>query len=97
MTREQLMRRETALSHAIQSAIAFQIQAGCEAATPKHLRVGVDTSKADHGALVKLLVEKGVFTEEEYFVEMIAGLERELEFQTKQAQKYGAPSNVTFG
>jgi hypothetical protein len=33
---------------------------------PKHLRVGLNMSKADQLGLVLLLISKGVFTEEEY-------------------------------
>lgn len=47
-------------------------------AGPKHLRVGVDTSKAEQGALAALLVRKGVITKEEYFEEMRLALNQEL-------------------
>lgn len=58
-----------ALLHAIQSAVAYELQAkGADAAgcSPKHLRVGVNNALIEHGAIVTLLIEKGVFTEAEY-------------------------------
>ncbi len=49
--------------HAVQSATAAY---GMEGATPKHLRVGVDSSLVTHFGLCKLLIDKGVFTQDEY-------------------------------
>jgi hypothetical protein len=53
----------------------------------KHIRVGVDLSKADHGALVSLLIKKGVFSEAEYFEATVSGTEREAEMQQETLQK----------
>ncbi len=47
--------------------------------SPKHLRVGVNSAMCDHAALVRLLIAKGLFTEEEYSVEVTAEMEREVE------------------
>lgn len=66
------------LAHAMQTGIASCIAVGWTGATQKHLRVGIDTSKSDHGALVKLLLEKGVITEEEYGRALLEGLENEV-------------------
>lgn len=91
------MKRYLELAHAVQSALAFQEQAGSTKFTPKHLRVGIDITKADQGALVGLLIEKGVFTIEEFDAALIGGLEDELELQTKEAIKLGCPPGVIFG
>ena len=53
-------------AHGVQTAIAFDMENGGKAATPKHLRVGVDMSKADMMGLAMLLISKGVFTLAEY-------------------------------
>ena len=51
-------------AHAVQTAIEFNPnKRPCE---PKHLRVGIDMSKADMAGLAELLIAKGVFTLEEY-------------------------------
>lgn len=69
-TSEKLRARYTASLHAMQSGVAFLLghtgshEGEC---SPKHLRVGVNAAMIDCGAVAKLLVEKGVFTEEEYF------------------------------
>lgn len=44
---------------------------------PKHLRVGVNSAMADHGALVRLLVAKGVITDEEYVAAITEAVEQE--------------------
>lgn len=51
---------------------------------PKHLRVGIDLSKSDQGALATLLIEKGVFTLEEYVAAIADGVEREKEMREKE-------------
>lgn len=43
----------------------------------KHLRVGVNSALVEHGALLTLMLRKGVFTPEEYWAELVAGMERE--------------------
>jgi hypothetical protein len=53
-------------AHGVQTAIAYVMENGGTPTTPKHLRVGVDMSKADMMGLATLLISKGVFTPEEY-------------------------------
>lgn len=90
------MTRYMQLAHAIQSALAFQEQAGHQKFTHKHLRVGIDIGKADQGALARLLISKGIITEEELDEALDDGLERELIIQTQEAIEYGAPPGVLF-
>jgi hypothetical protein len=53
--------------HGVQSAISYEMEMGIGRAThPKHLRVGVDSAMISDAAVVRLLIEKGVFTEEEF-------------------------------
>lgn len=47
------------------------------ATEPKHLRVGVNAAMVDHGALVKLLVAKGIITDAEYFEALAEAMEAE--------------------
>lgn len=55
------------LLHAMQSGIAMMLEYGSTEGTPKHLRVGVNTSLLSEGALAGLLIKKGIVTEEEYY------------------------------
>lgn len=54
-------------AHGIQTAIAYDMERGKKATEPKHMRTGIDLSKADMAGLIMLLIAKGVFTSEEYF------------------------------
>jgi hypothetical protein len=49
---------------AVQTAIEFNPNK--TALEPKHMRVGIDMSKADMSGLVNLLINKGVISLEEY-------------------------------
>lgn len=67
-----------AACHAMQSGVAAKMHlpihavGGDRETDPKHLRVGVNVALCDHGALVRLLVSKGLITDREY-VEAIRG------------------------
>jgi hypothetical protein len=63
--------------HAMQSGVAMQMEHTGEA-TPKHLRVGVNSAMCGQAALVKLLVEKGLFTMEEYHAAITAEMNLEV-------------------
>lgn len=61
-------------AHGLQSAIAYDpdnqdLQA-------KHMRVGIDMQKSDTMGLATLLMEKGVFTLEEYRAHAVGGEHR---------------------
>ena len=100
MTEEQQRRYEAAV-HSYQSAIALQItRLGLNGAgaDPKHLRVGINSTMSDHGALAMLLVEKGIITDREYAEAIVKGAEREAELMTLLTrQKLDLPDTVTFG
>jgi hypothetical protein len=93
--------------HGVQSAVKFEMQRKAEqegVSLPqpiedrlKHLRVGIDASKADHVALAFLMVSKGVFTWDEYAEAMRIGMNEELERYTQHCiREYGLPPNVKF-
>lgn len=54
------------LCHAMQSGVAAQMQYDPGETSPKQLRVGVNVAMVEHGALVALLIAKGLITLEEY-------------------------------
>jgi hypothetical protein len=47
--------------------------------SPKHLRVGVNAAMSDHGALVRLLIQKGIITHEEYSTAIADAMENEVQ------------------
>lgn len=82
--------RYTKAAHGIQTAIKHSMDIASTAnqrhpsTEPKHLRVGIDLSKAEQGGLARLLIAKGVFTETEYFEAMADAVELELRIREGQ-------------
>ena len=69
--------RYKAALHAMQSGVAMAMERDHKPTSPKHLRVGVNVALCDHAALVRLLMKKGLFTEEEYFSAIADQMEQE--------------------
>ena len=65
--------------HAMQTAVKMMMELGDDESSPKHLRVGVNSSLVSSAALARLLVEKGVFTTEEFFKYLADEGEREVQ------------------
>jgi hypothetical protein len=65
--------------HAMQAGVAIEQSSGSQDGTPKHLRVGINARACDHAALVRLLIAKGVFTEDEYMVAITDEMNAEAE------------------
>lgn len=85
---EKASQRYHRAAHRVQTAITFNPDR--QATTPNHLRVGVDMSKADMAGLVKLLIDKGLFTEEEYLEAVAASAEQEADtMEDDLSAKYG--------
>lgn len=63
--------------HAMQSGVATEMGYDSLSTQPKHLRVGVNAAMCDHAALVKLLVDKGFISEEEYVTAIADAMEAE--------------------
>ena len=85
-------------AHKVQSAIAvlMSLPGGYDATSPKHMRTGVDMSKADQAGLATLLIAKGVFTKDEYLEAVADSAELEAErFEKQVSEKLGYP--VTLG
>lgn len=65
-------------AHGMQAGVAAVMGLGDSSeTTPKHLRVGINSAMCDHAALVRLLIAKGLFTEQEYAKEVADEMERE--------------------
>jgi hypothetical protein len=71
----QLIERYERAAHRVQTALAFMPDH--DNMKPKHLRTGIDMSKSDMAGLATLLVEKGVFTKEEYIEAVTTSAEAE--------------------
>lgn len=71
--------RYVAAAHAVQSGVAYDMERNPDdsATSPKHLRVGLNVALSDASGLATLLIEKGVFTQEEYTKALADAMERE--------------------
>jgi hypothetical protein len=74
---EQAIQRYSKAAHAMQTAVAVKMEHEPKETEPKHLRVGINSALSNTGGLVTLLIEKGVFTLEEYHTAMADAMERE--------------------
>lgn len=76
--------RYDAAAHAMQTGVAFSRD--LKEQEPKHLRVGINAAMSDHGALVNLLIKKGVITLDEYMAEAVDYMEKEAESYKKKLE-----------
>ena len=83
--------RYLAAMHAMQTGVAIEMQQGSGDTEPKHLRVGINGAMCDHAALVRLLIAKGLFTEEEYVKEVADEAEREVARYEERLNAQGGP------
>ena len=74
-------------AHAMQTGVAFTMDADPDETSPKHLRIGVNAALVDAGSLGALLIKKGVITEVEYFESLADIMEKEVESYTKKLEK----------
>ncbi len=82
--------RHAAASHAMQSGVQYEQSSGSQDGTPKHLRVGVNVALSDHGALVELLIVKGVITRLEYLTAIANAMEVEVvRYEQRLSERYG--------
>lgn len=64
----------------------------------KDLRVGIDCASASQDGLARLLIEKDIFTLEEYTDAITVAMERESDLRCKSTIKaLGLPEGTTFG
>lgn len=66
-------------AHAMQTGVAMRMTRHPEEIDPKHLRVGVNSAMVNQAAIARLLIEKGIITEEEYEKAICAEMNAEAE------------------
>lgn len=82
MTEEELIaeyrERYNKACHGMMCGVGLDIELGVnQSHSPKHLRTGVNSAMVEHGGLVKLLMDKGVITEVEYYKALCEAMEQE--------------------
>jgi hypothetical protein len=84
--------------HAVQTGVMYDIERhglSGAAADPKHLRTGINSAIVNDAALARLLIAKGVFTEEEYAAAVTVEANREAgRYEEKLTAAYGRKINL---
>ena len=84
--------------HRMQTGVAYKMERNPSETQPKHLRVGINSAMSNHAALVELLIDKGVITEEEYQQAVFQSMRREADAYEKAINDiYGGNRNITLG
>jgi hypothetical protein len=82
------------LAHAMQSGVAYEMNYdhyNTGPTTPKHLRVGINAAMSDMGGLVRLLISKGVITEEEYAEAVTEKMREEVQaYEARLTERLGS-------
>ena len=96
MTAEEDTARYHAAAHAMQSGVAAKMNYDPAETTPKSLRVGVNAAHVSVAALTQLLLDKGVFTMDEYAAANADAMQTEVaNYERWLAKRTGA--NVVLG
>ena len=84
-------KRYASAMHGMQAGIALDETHDPTNMAPKHLRVGINSCLVEMSSLTRLLIDKGVITEHEYFEAIVAGAEREhASYEEKYSKKFGS-------
>jgi hypothetical protein len=95
MTLQEIATKYRELCHAMQSGVAAWMNYDPSETSPKHLRVGVNSALADCSALAKLLMAKGIITEEEYYTAIMEGMQGEVKsYEQKINEHLGAKGRI---
>jgi hypothetical protein len=86
--------RYLAALHAMQTGVAIEQARGSRDGEPKHLRVGINSAKVEIGALAALLIEKGLFTRDEYTAAVADAMETEVAAYEQRIQEQVGHSGV---
>jgi hypothetical protein len=88
--RRALLERHHAAMHGMQAGVALDETHDPKNMTPKHLRVGINAAMSDAGGLAKLLIDKGLITEEEYLTAITESAEREHKtYEAAYSKRFG--------
>lgn len=75
-------------AHAMQSGVAMMMNYDPGATSPKHLRVGMNSAMVENGALVQLLIDKGLITADEWWESLAKFMEAEAESYRQMIQTH---------
>jgi hypothetical protein len=88
---QELAEEYKALCHAMQSGVQMEMNHGSTDTHPKHLRVGINSALVDSSSLAKLLMAKGIITEQEYYEAITEGMRAEVaRYEKALSERMGA-------
>jgi len=93
-TVDQLRKEYLKLAHGMQAGVAIMMTHDHSSTTAKSMRTGINTVMSDQGALVALLIEKGIFTEEEYYEKLIEFMGNEVKGYEKKISDRTNGANI---
>lgn len=100
---DQIHRMQSAIRWTITKAISRGLNPDLDgivtdthSASPKHLRVGVESAMAATEAVVNLLYKKGIITQEEYSKQLIEEVTVRADSWEAKARDEGLPPNTRF-
>jgi hypothetical protein len=84
--------RYTAAAHAMQSGVMGLLEINPTLAEDKHVRVGITSNQVSDAAVARLLIEKGIFTLDEYHAALAAEMDAEVDrLEATLSEHYGRP------
>lgn len=93
---DELHARYMAALHGVQTGIEYKRQYDRKFVNEKHMRTGIDSAHISQAAVVRLLIVKGVFTEDEYMEALAIEAEAEKSrLEIELSAHYGA--KITLG
>jgi hypothetical protein len=84
--------------HRMQAGVALQQGIDPTDGAPKHLRVGINSAHISHAALVRVLVARGLISNDEYVEALIQQTQEEADsYEERLARHYGAEGKFKLG
>ncbi len=98
MSNDPVMKEYMKQAHRMQSAVSAVVSSGKAGwGAPKDSRVGINSCMANNLAIANLLIEKGVFTRDEYNVAVRDAMKKEADVRCDEAREIlGYSSLVKF-
>jgi hypothetical protein len=90
------LNRYAAAAHAMQSGVAFDLDRDPDGCSPKELRVGINAAHVGQLALARLLIARGLFTEDEYMAAQADAMQDEVRaYEQRLSAELGTRVHLT--
>lgn len=91
-TLDELHARYLAALHAVQSGVEYRRRYDRSFVSEKHMRTGIDSAHVSQAALIRVLIAKGVLTQEEYMEALVRETEDEkARYEAELTAHFGRP------